>query len=564
MSNKEIIKQLKLAASLLELNGANPFKVRAYTSTVFQLERLDEQLEGKSVEEMIALSISKGIAPKISALIAQGGYDELDDLIAQTPNGVVQMLDIKGIGVKKIKTIWQELGIDTLDKLLAACQAKEVSKLKGFGAKTEQLIIEQIEYMRANSGKLLYSKAEPLAATLAQHLKENLPSCDVSISGQVRRRMEIIDVIQLVVGTDEFDQVRGVLDDISDLSANARKSGPFVWRGVIVEHNMDVEVLFTPKERFHNTLFLNSAAPQHLAAMAGERKIKQIANAQSFSSEEAIYEALEMDFIQPEMREGDFELKLAREKNLPQLVEMEDLKGALHNHSTYSDGRHSLAQMAQKCIELGYEYLGISDHSQTAFYANGLTEERILEQHAEIDQLNEKLAPFKIFKGIESDILSDGSLDYPEDILKRFDFIVSSIHGNLKMDKEKATTRLLKAIENPYTTILGHPTGRLLLKREGYPIDHKAVIDACAKHGVSIEINANPMRLDLDWRWVRYALDQGIMIAINPDAHDKEHYTFMKYGLLVGRKAGLTKEMTLNALSKEALEAYFAQRKQGE
>lgn len=562
MSNKEIIKQLKLAAALLELNGANEFKIRAYTSTVFQLERMDEQLEGKSIEDMIALSISKVIAPKISALIAQGGYDELDDLIANTPSGVVQMLDIKGIGVKKVKTVWQELGIDTLDKLLAACKAKEVSKLKGFGAKTELTIIEQIEYIRSNAGKLLFSKAEPLAITLETHLRENLSDTCISITGQIRRRMEIVDAIQLVVGADDFNQVRALLDDIPEISSETKKSGPFVWRGILSEHNLPIEVLLTPKAKFHNTVFLNSAAQRHLGAKVKERKIRQVANAQAYDSEESIYQALELPFIEPELREGDFELGLAQENKLPKLVEMADLKGVLHNHSTYSDGRHSLREMAEKCIELGYEYLGISDHSQTAFYANGLTEERILEQHTEIDKLNEELAPFKIFKGIESDILSDGSLDYPEDILKSFDFIVSSIHGNLKMDKEKATNRLLKAIENPYTTILGHPTGRLLLKREGYPIDHKAVIDACAKHGVSIEINANPLRLDLDWRWVRYALDQEIMIAINPDAHDKEHYGFMRYGLLVGRKAGLTKEMTLNALSTVELENYFAKRKQ--
>jgi len=561
MSNKDIIKQFRLAASLLELNGANPFKIKAYSSIVFQLERLEQQLEGKTIDEMVALGISKGMASKISALFAQGSFEELGELQEKTPIGVVQMLEIKGIGAKKIKTIWQESGIDSIDKLILACKAGEISKLKGFGAKTEQLIIDQIEYMRANSGKLLFSKAEPLALTLEQHLAENLPNCQVAISGQVRRCMEIIDVIQLIVGTDDFSEVRKVLEEIPDITGNERKSGPFIWRGTITEHNLDLEVHFTTKEKFVNELFLQSAAPQHLSSIIGTKKIKQVAASQVFESEVAIYQALGMDYIEPEMREGAFELALAREHKLPKLVEIEDLKGVLHNHSTYSDGRHTLRAMAEKCIELGYEYLGISDHSKTAFYANGLTEERIAEQHTEIDQLNKELAPFKIFKGIESDILNDGSLDYSEDVLKTFDFIVSSIHGNLRMDEQKATARLLAAIENPHTTILGHPTGRLLLKREGYPIDHKAVIDACAQHGVSIEINANPLRLDLDWRWVHYAIEQGIMIAINPDAHDKEHYSFMRYGLLVGRKAGLTKEMTLNSLSKAQLSDYFAARK---
>ncbi|HCB46883.1 MAG TPA: DNA polymerase/3'-5' exonuclease PolX, partial [Algoriphagus sp.] len=255
------------------------------------------------------------------------------------------------------------------------------------------------------------------------------------------------------------------------------------------------------------------------------------------------------------------EVSLAKEQKIPTLLEEKDLKGILHNHSTYSDGKHSLRQMAEYCKELGYEYLGISDHSRTASYAGGLEIEKVQKQHEEIDQLNKELAPFKIFKGIESDILGDGSLDYPEDVLKSFDFIVSSVHSILNMDIKRATKRLLTAIENPYTTILGHPTGRLLLRREGYPIDHKTIIDACAKNKVVIEINANPWRLDLDWRWVRYAMDQGVMLSINPDAHEMDGYADMKYGVLVGRKGGLTKEMTLNALSLKEIQEYFDHKK---
>ena len=252
---------------------------------------------------------------------------------------------------------------------------------------------------------------------------------------------------------------------------------------------------------------------------------------------------------------------LARENKIPVLLQDADLKGILHNHSTYSDGKHSLRQMAEHCKALGFEYLGISDHSRTASYAGGLEIEKVLKQHQEIDELNQELAPFRIFKGIESDILGDGSLDYPEEILASFDFIVSSVHSILNMDQKRATERLIRAISNPYTTILGHPTGRLLLRREGYPIDHKAVIDACAAHGVVIEINANPWRLDLDWRWVRYAMEQGVKLAINPDAHEMDGYEDMKYGVLVGRKGGLTKEMTLNALSGDEIASYFASRK---
>jgi DNA polymerase (family X) len=256
------------------------------------------------------------------------------------------------------------------------------------------------------------------------------------------------------------------------------------------------------------------------------------------------------------------EITFARENNLPNLISYRDLKGSLHNHSTWSDGIHTLEEMALYCKDqLGLEYLGICDHSRSAFYANGLNEHRIYGQHQEIEALNTKLAPFKVFKGIESDILYDGSLDYPEEVLKTFDFVVASIHSNLKMDEEKATLRLIKAIENPYTTILGHPTGRLLLSRKGYPIDYKRVIDACAANGVVIEVNSNPLRLDLEWRWQRYALEQGVLLSINPDAHRVEGFHDMKYGVLVARKGGLSASKCLNAFSLQDISEYFSNRK---
>jgi DNA polymerase (family 10) len=279
-----------------------------------------------------------------------------------------------------------------------------------------------------------------------------------------------------------------------------------------------------------------------------------------FSSEKEFFSINKLQFIPVEMREGFGEVELAKDNKIPELLTDKDLKGILHNHSTYSDGKHSLRQMAAYCRELGYEYLGISDHSKTAFYAGGLTEDQIIKQHQEIDALNKEMAPFSIFKGIESDILSDGKLDYSDDVLASFDFIVASVHSILNMDIKRATTRLITAIENPYTTILGHPTGRLLLRRQGYPLDHKAIIDACAANNVVIEINANPWRLDLDWRYVRYAMEQGVKLSINPDAHAMEGYADMKYGVLTGRKGGLTKERTLNALSKKEIGAFFTSR----
>jgi DNA polymerase (family 10) len=307
---------------------------------------------------------------------------------------------------------------------------------------------------------------------------------------------------------------------------------------------------------------LATGSGNHLEKVVKEdRNLYQYLLDQPSARENEAYKAFDMPYVEPELREGTFELLFSEKNPAPELLEVEDLKGPLHNHSKYSDGKNTIRELAQYCIDRGYEYLGLSDHSKSAFYANGLREFDIIRQHKEIDELNKEFAPFRIFKGIESDILSDGSLDYDEDVLASFDFIVASIHSTLNMDIEKATKRLLKAIENPYTTILGHPTGRLLLKRQGYPVDHKKVIDACARHHVIIEINANPWRLDIDWRWVHYALEQKVLLSINPDAHELEGFEDMKYGVYVGRKGGLTKDMTFNTLSLNSMEQYFADRK---
>jgi DNA polymerase (family 10) len=309
---------------------------------------------------------------------------------------------------------------------------------------------------------------------------------------------------------------------------------------------------------FYRDLILSTGSTAHLDLL-----FNILPDLPSLSSEEAIYRNLGLDYIEPELREGLNEIVQAQTHTLPKLIQYKDLRGTLHNHSTYSDGVHSLEQMALHCKDvLGLEYLGICDHSRTAVYANGLSIERLEQQWNEIATLNEKLAPFKIFRGIESDILGDGSLDYPDEVLAKFDFVVASVHSNLKMDEDKATTRLIKAIENPYTTILGHPTGRLLLSRAGYPLDFKRVIDACAANGVVIEINANPLRLDLDWRWHRYAVEKGVLLSINPDAHRTEGLHDMQYGVLVAQKGGLQASNCLNAYALDAITTYFNKKKQ--
>jgi DNA polymerase (family 10) len=351
------------------------------------------------------------------------------------------------------------------------------------------------------------------------------------------------------------------LDTLEGVAKNLQLSGPLRWRGVFRDNSIPLDFRFCSQGEFGSKLTYYTGNIGHLSLVNEQSmSIKDVLE-QSHSEESTVYGEMGWPVIIPELREGLYEKEFLQVPKMGEILETKDIQGILHNHSTYSDGKHSLAEMARACKGLGYRYFGISDHSQTAVYANGLNEERVLDQHQEIDRLNKELAPFRIFKGIESDILNDGSLDYADPVLHSFDFVVASVHSNLNMDIDQATERLLKAVKNPYTTILGHPTGRQLLKREGYPIDHQKVIDACADHDVVIEINAHPWRLDLDWRWVHYAVEKGVKISINPDAHEKAGLEDVFYGVCVARKAGLTKSMTFNTMSMEEMEGYLNVRK---
>ncbi len=548
----------------MELHEENAFKIRGYQNAIYNLDKSDIALAELSHKELEGLDgVGKSIAATINEINLTGSSKTLSQYLEETPQGIVELLDIKGIGPKKIKVLWKELGIESGHELKEAANSGLVAKLKGFGEKTQTTLLKALEFMEANANKLHYAEAEKLSTEIREALENLLPGQKISETGELRRQLEVIDTISLLVASEDFDATEAILESAEDFNQNLKSSGPLTWRGSFRESKVPVQITFCQPDRFVEALFISTGSIGHLSAKVNDKdSLKDLTRAGNFESEAAIYEAAGMDYILPELREGTFELEAARNKTLPVLAEMSDLKGILHNHSTYSDGKHTLRQMAEYCKELGYEYLGICDHSKSAFYANGLDENRLVEQHVEIDKLNEELAPFKIFKGIESDILYDGNLDYDDEVLASFDFIVSSVHSILNMNRQKATQRLLTAIENPYTTILGHPTGRLLLRREGYPIDHKAVIDHCAKHGVIIEINANPWRLDLDWRWVRYAIDQGVKLSINPDAHEMNGYHHMKYGLLAGRKGGLTADMTFNAMGKDALDSFFKERKE--
>jgi DNA polymerase (family 10) len=563
LDNNTILKQLKLLAALMELHDENSFKIRGYQNAIFNLDKTDVELGGLSLDALEKIDgIGKSIAKTISEINSVGISSILQEYLNTTPEGIVELLDIKGIGPKKIKVLWKELGIESGHELKEAANAGLVAKLKGFGDKTQQTIINALEFKEANANKLHYAEAEKLVVEIIAQLKEIQPEMLCEATGEIRRKMEVIELIDILIGLDDIDELEEALDESEDFDQVLELSGPITWRGHFKQFRIPVQFSYCDKKAFVTEQFLRTGNALHINEIVKDNlSLKDLVKQGNFSNETEIYRAANFAFIAPEMREGTFEIEAVKNGALPNLVEMKDLKGILHNHSTYSDGRHSLEQMAVHCKNLGYEYLGICDHSKSAFYANGLKEDRLIQQHAEIDELNKKLAPFKIFKGIESDILYDGNLDYDDQVLDSFDFIVASVHSILNMKIEKATQRLLTAIENPYTTILGHPTGRLLLRREGYPIDHKAVIDHCAKYNVVIEINANPWRLDLDWRWVHYAIEQGVKLSINPDAHKMEGYDDMYYGLLAGRKGGLSAAMTFNALNAQEIGEYFTERK---
>lgn len=567
MSNPEIVEILELTAKLLELHGADPFKIKGYSIAAFYLDKFkDGELKDMSQAELTKLQgIGKSTAAKIVEIANKGTFAELEELLANTPLGVMEMFNIKGIGPKKIAILWKELGIDNLHELELACLNGAVAKVKGLGGSIQQKILDSLAFLKDQAGKLRMDKAEVVAEAILVELRKTFEN--VEAAGDLRRKAETVEAIKILVNTDSPALLHATLAGIEFLVQEEKRSSPFIWRGKVQDIAVEVEIIAVKPERMVNELFLETAAPDHLGYLtaSGETIWRQV-NFEPAESEEAIYDKAGLPYIVTEMREGAGEFQWAETHRAEDLITWGDLKGILHNHSTYSDGQHTLEQMALFCRELGFEYLGIADHSQTASYAQGLKIEDVIRQHEEIERLNTRfgnenpLQPFKILKGIESDILGDGSLDYPNEILASFDYIVASVHSNLTMTREKATARLLRAIENPYTTILGHPTGRLLLSREGYPIDHQVIIDACAAHNVVVEINASPWRLDLDWRWISYCMEKGVMLSINPDAHSKEGYYDMHYGVAVARKGGLTKEMTFNAFMLADMEAYLKNR----
>ena len=539
MHNYQIAEYFSLLSKLMEIHGENPFKIKSYSNAAFTLDKLNDPVIEMSPAQLYAVrGIGEAIGKKILEIIENQQLTLLNDYLEKTPSGILELLKIKGLGPKKIVTIWKELEIESVGELIYACEENRLINYKGFGAKTQQNIYDALLFYIQHQGNYLFQQVEPLVKSLQTSFENNFPDEKIIISGGYKRQLEVLENLEIVTTISE----NLLTEWLSSKNFTLTKNEKFL--SAMGEDRFELRWYCTTPNEFYWTDFTLSASPEFLEKWVSDPLFSK---KMDFFSEISIFEKKNISFIPPPFRENPEAIVKAAENKLPAFIQTKDIKGIIHSHSTWSDGVHSIEQMAIAAIEKGYEYLVISDHSKSAFYANGLQIDRIKAQHREIDALNKKLAPFVIFKSVESDILNDGSLDYPDDILESFDLVIASIHSNLKMTEEKAMMRLLNAINNPYTSILGHPTGRLLLSRKGYPVNHEEIIAACASNNVVIELNAHPRRLDMDWRWIPQALENDVLISINPDAHAVEGFEDCRYGVLVAQKAGLTAAQNLSS-----------------
>lgn len=571
MDKKDVSTILEEIGILLELKGENPFKSRAYHNAARIIKGLSEDLS-----EMVAsgaIKQVKGIGPalaeKIAELVTTGGLPYYEQLRAQFPDSMLEMLRVPGLGPKKIKKLYENLGIDSLPALEAACLENRLAVLDGFGQKTQDKILEGIAFIKEHSDRHLFHKALATGERLHEEVKAIPGIIRSQLAGSLRRCKETIKDIDIVASACDEDRetIMHAFTSLPGVKSVVAKGE--TKSSIITAEGIQADLRLVADAQFPFALHHFTGSREHNTAMRSEARrlglkmneyglFREDDSRLECATEDEIFAVFDMEFIPPELREDRGELEVARQKRLPRLIRKEDLAGILHTHTTFSDGTATLREMALACRDLGMQYLGISDHSQSVYYANGLNLERLEKQGDEIRALNEELQDFHIFHGTECDILTDGRLDYPDDVLFELDFVVISVHSKLNMQEEEATARILKAMAHPAVNILGHPTGRLLLSREGYPLNYNAIFDAAVKYNVAIEINASPYRFDLDWRYAAEARKRGVKLSINPDAHSIAGLQDTFLGVGIARKAWLEPEDVINTYSKDRLEKFFA------
>jgi DNA polymerase (family 10) len=584
MDKNQVANLLEQVATLLELKeGSNVFEVRAYENAARAVNSLDGD-----IEELTRAGKLKGtpglgttMIKRIEELVTSGKLAFYDELVSETPAIKLEMVRIPGVGPKKISAIYSQLHVNSLDELVQACNEHKVAVLPGFGKKTEDKILQGIAFLAQHADRHLYADVEQQAQIIQQALAEVPGIIRMQVAGSLRRKRETVKDIDMVISVadDASEKVRANIMEVFTSQPNVKAitgKGP-TKSSVVLENGVNMDLRVVGDSQFPYTLHHFTGSKEHHIPLRrralgmnmtindyGLFRGKEPApeNLVPCTDEREIYAALGLDYIEPELREDMGEIEAAARHQLPALVQESDLKGVLHAHSTWSDGHNSIREMVEACLKRGFTYLGITDHSKAAAYAGGLNEDALKRQHEEIDQLNQEYkGRIRIFKGIECDILKDGALDFSDEVLATLDFVVASIHSQFNLSQAEQTQRMLRAIANPYVDIVGHPTGRLLLNREGYALDQDAMVDAAAEHGVCIEINAHPSRLDLDWHYLHRARDKGIKIPIDPDAHSTDGIDVMRYGVNIARKGWLRASDVLNAMSAEEVGAFFQQRR---
>ena len=578
MDKTQIADILDEIGTLLELRGENPFKVRAFQNASRVLSGVSEDIEALVKQGQIRSikGIGEGIAKVITELILHGRSSDHDGLRKGFPPGIFDMMKIQGMGPKKVSLLYKKMKISSIDELEKAAKKGQLGKLDGFGKKSEENILLGIEQMRKHASKFLVNVAESTAESIFKSVKSLKGIIRAELAGSLRRRKEIIGDIDIVVSARKKDAPNIIASFVSHESVERVTGKGDTKSSVVLKTGIQCDLRIVEDAEFPFTLNYFTGSKEHnlrIRSLARERgwslneygfseidtekkqtKAKKIVTCKT---EKDIYSAVGLEYVEPELREYLGEIEAAQSGKLPSLVTYDDIRGTFHCHTNYSDGKNTLDEMAASAQKLGWEYLGIADHSKVASYANGLTEDRVKKQHKEIDGLNEKFSKFRLFKGCEVDILTNGDLDFNDKTLATFDYVVASVHSNFKLNESDMTKRIIKALKNKYVTMLGHLTGRLLLEREGYSLNQSEIIKAASDYGKIIEINAHPRRLDLDWRMVKFAVQKGVLISINPDSHIATGLSDVKYGVGIARKGWCEKKDILNTRTTKQIDNYL-------
>lgn len=570
---EKIVTILNQIALILEIKGENAFKIRAYKNGSEIIENYGDDIiqitkDGKLGE---LKGIGKALASKIEEIVETGKLTYLDELKLEFPDTFFDLFEISNLGPKKIKKLYDNLQIDSIDKLEASCKNNEISKISGFGKKSVEAILESISFRKSNSKFFRTGDIAPIAESILEFLRQLPQTSQAEIAGSYRRGKEIVHDIDFIVATklpveiiNEFTKMPEVAQVISK---GKTKSSVRLNNGLqcdlraVKNSEFPFALNYFTGSKAHNVKMRSLAIKNGYSLNEYALNSKTKTNEDVINDESDLYKALGLSFIHPALREDQGEVEAAKDTSLPNLIQIENLKGTFHNHTTASDGKNSLSEMAEAATDLGLQYLGISDHSKSSVQANGLSDEELLQQVKEIKDFNDRNNnELTIFSGVECDILKDGSLDYNESVLSQLDYCIASVHSSFSLTENEMTKRVIKAIESPHVTMIGHLTGRLLLLRKPYDINVSKIIDACAKNNTIIEINANPRRLDMDWRWWKKAKDKGVKCSINPDAHKIEHFQYLHFGVKIAQKGWLESSDVVNCLPIDEIKKLLKQK----